>query len=180
MKELSLNILDITKNSVKAEAKNISIALAESENGILTLTITDDGCGMSEDVLKRVSDPFCTSRTTRKVGLGIPLLKQASEQTGGRVDIESTLGLGTTVSATFDMHHIDYTPLGDIISTMTTLIMGSPEIDFVFTHQMSGGEVRLDTKELRQVLGDVPISSPEVIEWIRGFLTEQYNHIGGQ
>lgn len=180
MKELSLNILDITKNSVKAEAKNISIALAESENGILTLTITDDGCGMSEDVLKRVSDPFCTSRTTRKVGLGIPLLKQASEQTGGRVDIESTLGLGTTVSATFDMHHIDYTPLGDIISTMTTLIMGSPEIDFVFTHQMSGGEVRLDTKELRQVLGDVPLSSPEVIEWIRGFLTEQYNHIGGQ
>ncbi len=179
MKELSLNILDITKNSVKAEAKNISITLVEDESGILTLTIADDGCGMSEDVLKRVTDPFCTSRTTRKVGLGIPLLKMASEQTGGRVEIESTLGVGTTVCATFDTHHIDYTPLGDIVSTVTILIMGSPEIDFVFSHKTPEYEVKLDTKELRQVLGDVPLSSPEIIAWIGDFLTEQYN-LGGQ
>lgn len=179
MKELSLNILDITKNSVKAKASNISIILVEDESGILTLTIADDGCGMSEDVLKRVTDPFCTSRTTRKVGLGIPLLKMASEQTGGRVDIQSTLGVGTTVRATFDTRHIDYTPLGDIISTVTILIMGSPEIDFVFEHKTPEYEVRLDTKELRQVLGDVPLSSPEVIAWIGDFLTEQYN-LGGQ
>ncbi len=179
MKELSLNILDITKNSVKAKAKNISITLVEDESGILTLTIADDGCGMSEDVLKRVTDPFCTSRTTRKVGLGIPLLKMASEQTGGRVEISSTLGIGTTVCATFDTHHIDFTPLGDIVSTVTILIMGSPEIDFVFEHKTPENEVRLDTKELRQVLGDVPLSSPEVIAWIGDFLTEQYN-LGGQ
>lgn len=179
MKELSLNILDITKNSVKAKAKNISITLVEDESGILTLTIADDGCGMSEDVLKRVTDPFCTSRTTRKVGLGIPLLKMASEQTGGRVEISSTLGIGTTVCATFDTHHIDFTPLGDIVSTVTILIMGSPEIDFVFEHKTPKNEVRLDTKELRQVLGDVPLSSPEVIAWIGDFLTEQYN-LGGQ
>lgn len=179
MKELSLNILDITKNSVKAKAKNISITLVEDESGILTLTIADDGCGMSEDVLKRVTDPFCTSRTTRKVGLGIPLLKMASEQTGGRVEISSTLGIGTTVCATFDTHHIDFTPLGDIVSTVTILIMGSPEIDFVFEHKTPENEVRLDTKELRQVLGDVPLSSPEVIMWIGDFLTEQYN-LGGQ
>lgn len=179
MKELSLNILDITKNSVKAEAKNISIILTEDESGILTLTITDDGCGMSEDVLKRVTDPFCTSRTTRKVGLGIPLLKMASEQTGGRVEIDSELGVGTTVQATFDTGHIDFTPLGDIVSTVTILIMGSPEIDFVFKHKTPEFEVNLDTKELRQVLGDVPLSSPEVIAWIGDFLTEQYN-LGGQ
>lgn len=180
MKELSLNILDITKNSVKAKANNISISLIEDESGLLTLTIADDGCGMSEDVLKRVTDPFCTSRTTRKVGLGIPLLKMASEQTGGRVEISSTLGVGTTVCATFNTRHIDFAPLGDIVSTVTILIMGSPEIDFVFLHKTPGGEVKLDTKELRQVLGDVPLSSPEVIAWIGDFLTEQYNNNGGQ
>ncbi|MBQ3100979.1 MAG: sensor histidine kinase [Clostridia bacterium] len=179
MKELSLNILDITKNSVKAEAKNISIILTEDESGLLTLTITDDGCGMSADVLKRVTDPFCTSRTTRKVGLGIPLLKMASEQTGGSVEIDSALGVGTTVQATFDTKHIDFTPLGDIVSTVTILIMGSPEIDFVFKHKTPEKEVNLDTKELRQVLGEVPLSSPEVIAWIGDFLTEQYN-LGGQ
>ena len=179
MKELSLNILDITKNSVKAEAKNISIILTEDESGLLTLTITDDGCGMSADVLKRVTDPFCTSRTTRKVGLGIPLLKMASEQTGGSVEIDSALGVGTTVQATFVTKHIDFTPLGDIVSTVTILIMGSPEIDFVFKHKTPEKEVNLDTKELRQVLGEVPLSSPEVIAWIGDFLTEQYN-LGGQ
>ena len=179
MKELSLNILDITKNSVKAEAKNISIILTEDESGLLTLTITDDGCGMSADVLKRVTDPFCTSRTTRKVGLGIPLLKMASEQTGGSVEIDSALGVGTTVQAPFDTKHIDFTPLGDIVSTVTILIMGSPEIDFVFKHKTPEKEVNLDTKELRQVLGEVPLSSPEVIAWIGDFLTEQYN-LGGQ
>lgn len=179
MKELSLNVLDITKNSVKADAKNISISLIEDESGILTLVIADDGCGMTKDVLERVTDPFCTSRTTRKVGLGIPLLKMASEQTGGRVDIESAPGVGTTVTATFDTGHIDFTPLGDMVSTVTILIMGSPDIDFVYRHKTPAFEVNLDTKELRQVLGDVPLSSPEVITWIGDFLTEQYN-LGGQ
>lgn len=179
MKELSLNILDVTENSVTAGAKNVSITLNEDDGGILTLEIADDGCGMSEEVLSRVTDPFTTSRTTRKVGMGLPLLKLASEQAGGKMDITSRLGEGTTVTATFDTGNIDFTPLGDMISTLTTLIMGAPDIDFLYDHRAPGLEVHLDTRELREVLGDTPLSSPEVIEWIKEYLSEQYNSTGG-
>ena len=181
MKELSLNILDVTENSVTAGAKNIYISLLEDENGILTLEIADDGCGMSEEMTARVTDPFTTTRTTRKVGLGLPLLKLASEQTGGSMTVESEKGKGTTVRATFDTRHIDFTPVGDMVSTLTILIMGSPDIDFRYVHRTPEKEVRLDTSELREVLGaDVSLASPDVIEWIKEFLTEQYNNTGGQ
>ncbi len=179
MKELSLNILDITKNSVRAEAENILVSLTLDESGMLTLVIKDDGCGMDEETLKRVSDPFYTTRTTRKVGMGIPLLKLASQQTGGEVNIESTVGVGTCVTATFDTNSVDYTPIGDIVSTVVTLIMGAPDIDFLFEHTTPAGQVRLDTKELREVLGDVSLASFEVVEWMRGYLTEQYEILGG-
>jgi len=138
MKELSLNILDITKNSVTAGAKNIEISLIEDENGILTLSIKDDGCGMSEETLKKVSNPFYTTRTTRKVGMGIPLLTLAAEQTGGKVTIVSSTepeNHGTEISATFNTKSIDFTPLGDIVETVCLLIQGNPEINFTFTHK---------------------------------------------
>ncbi len=183
MKELSMNVLDITKNSVKARATRIGITVEETADE-LTLTITDNGCGMTEEMVRSVSDPFCTTRTTRKVGLGIPLLKLAAEQTGGDVTIhsrhESThpIDHGTEVTARFYKNHIDFTPMGDIISTLTTLIQGSPEIDFVFRHIAERGEVTLDTRELRATLGgDIPLSTPEVLSWITEYLTEQYDNI---
>lgn len=178
MKELSLNILDIAMNSVRAEAKNIEINITETET-LLEVVIKDDGFGMSAETLKRVIDPFCTTRTTRKVGLGIPFYKLAAEQTGGSVEIcsipreEDSENCGTVVVANFIKSHIDCLPLGDIISTVCTLIQGSPDIDFVFTHN----SVRLSTKELREVLGDVSLSSPEVLTWIKEYLSEQYNEI---
>ncbi|MBR5515660.1 MAG: sensor histidine kinase [Clostridia bacterium] len=179
MKELSLNILDVTENSVSAGAKNILISLIEDEKGILTLTIKDNGCGMTPEVVKSVIDPFYTTRTTRKVGLGIPLLKLAAEQTGGSINIESEVGTGTTVTATFDTKSIDFTPIGDMTSTLVTLIMGAPDIDFEYIHQKPGVEVTLSTLQLREVLGDVSLGMPEVLEWIREYLTEQYNNFGG-
>ena len=180
MKELSLNVLDITKNSVKAGATLIDISLVEEGNK-LTLTITDNGCGMKPEVLRTVMNPFYTTRTTRKVGMGIPLLMLAAEQTGGSVTIESRHkedhpdGHGTAVTATFYTDHIDFTPIGDLVSTMETLIMGSPEIDFTFLHDRNGRRVELDTRQLREVLGDVPLDSYEVIRWIGDFLREQYS-----
>ena len=180
MKELSLNVLDITKNSVKARASLISISLVEV-GGLLTLTITDNGCGMKPEVLETVMNPFYTTRTTRKVGMGIPLLMLAAEQTGGGVTIESRHeeeypdDHGTTVTATFHTDHIDFTPIGDMVSTMETLIMGSPDIDFAYLHDMNGARVELDTRQLREVLGDVPLDSYEVIQWIGDFLREQYS-----
>lgn len=176
MKELSLNILDITENSVKAKASLISISLSEDENGILTLIIADNGCGMDEETKNKVTDPFYTTRTTRKVGIGLPLLKLASEQALGEMKVESEKNVGTTVTATFDTKSIDFTPIGDMTSTIVTLILGSPEIDFEFTHTSPILNVKLFTKELREQLGDVPLDTPEVITWIREYLDEQYNN----
>jgi anti-sigma regulatory factor (Ser/Thr protein kinase) len=182
MKELSLNILDVAENSLKAGATLTKIEIFEDEDK-LTVTIGDDGCGMSEETLLSVTNPFYTTRTTRKVGLGIPLFKMAAEQTGGsfsvvsKTDEDSADGHGTTVTATFIKNHLDFTPLGDVISTLTTLIQGHPDRDFLFTHEGCGLAVSLDTRELREVLDGIPLSSYEVLEWIKENLEEQYNTI---
>jgi len=180
MKELSLNILDITENSVKAKATLTEIIIEENEN-TLTITIKDNGTGMSEETLMAVTNPFYTTRTTRSVGLGIPLLIQSAEQTGGYVTITSRHAdkhpddHGTTVVAHYFKNHIDFTPLGDVISTVVTLIQGHPDTDFLFIHRTVNGEVSLDTRELREVLVDIPLNSYEVIQWIADNLREQYN-----
>ena len=179
MKELSLNILDIVENATKAEAEIVFIDICEDQ-GSLTITISDNGHGMTEDILLSVTDPFCTTRTTRKVGMGIPLFRLSAEQTGGGLTITSKHidkypdDHGTTVYASFDKSHIDFTPLGDIISTITTLIQGHPLVDFVFNHNISGRVISLDTREIRAVLEDVPLDSYEVLQWIKDNLQEQY------
>lgn len=183
MKELSLNILDIAQNSVKAGADKIDIILEETQK-TLKISIADNGCGMSEEFLRNVQDPFCTTRTTRKVGMGIPLFKLAAEQTDGELTIYSKTAEdspdehGTTISALFYKDHIDFTQLGDIVSTVVTLVQGSPDIRWVFEHRIDENEVCLDTEELKAVLGDVPLDNFEVICWIKGYLEEQYSEIG--
>ena len=184
MKELSLNILDIAQNSIHAEASFVQILLTETDES-LKLEIKDDGRGMSEEFLSRVTDPFSTTRTTRKVGLGLPLLKLAAEQTGGYMQITSRERAlypdthGTEVTAFFYKNHLDFTPLGDVISTVVSLVQGSPDVDFLFIHEMPDRSVEIDTRMLREVLGDdVPLSDPEVLMWIRGSMTEQYG--GGE
>lgn len=181
MKELSLHILDVAKNSVKAGADRISISIIKDENGIMTLSISDNGCGMSEDTLRCVTDPFYTTRTTRKVGLGLPLLKLAAEQTGGSLSIRSSTqkgNSGTELVATFDTRSIDCMPMGDIISTVCVLVSGSPEIDFSFRDECrsEGREVLLDTADMRKILGEeISLASPEVVQWLSEYLLEQYN-----
>lgn len=183
MKELSLNVLDIAMNSVKAKSTLIKICITE-DDATLKMEIIDNGCGMTAEFLAGVIDPFCTTRTTRKVGLGIPLLKLAAEQTGGEVMITSKheseypSDHGTHVTAIFCKQHIDFTPMGDIISTVTTLIQGSPEIDFAFLHKSNTFDVSLDTREVREVLGpEIPLSEPEILSWIADNLNDQYKNI---
>lgn len=179
MKELSLNILDIAKNSVKAGADTVYVTLTETDD-TFTMKISDNGCGMKPDFLRTVTEPFSTTRTTRKVGMGIPFLKLAAEQTGGSFSIESKHESdypedhGTVTTAVFFKNSIDFTPLGDIVSSITTLIQGSPDIRWVFSHTSPENEVSLDTQELKEVLGDVPLDNLEVILWIKGYLTEAY------
>ena len=183
MKELSLNVLDIVGNSTNAGATLVQIDLQENDKA-LTLQITDNGCGMLPEVVKGIVDPFYTTRTTRKVGMGIPLLKMAAEQTGGQLTVESRHASrypddhGTVVRAHFNKQHIDFTPLGDMISTIITLVQGNPHIDFVLRHDSEDVSVELDTRQMREILGDeIQLSDPEILRWIGQYLHEQYKKI---
>ena len=172
MKELSLFLLDIAKNSTAAGAALTQISLIQTGD-TLTMQIQDNGCGMSPDLLARVTDPFTTTRTTRKVGMGIPLLKMTAEMTGGSFSITSQLGVGTCTTATFITSSVDMPPLGDLAGSVMTLIQGSPDQDFLYTRQTDGGSFSLDTRELREMLQDVPLDTPEVSAWINDYLQQQ-------
>jgi anti-sigma regulatory factor (Ser/Thr protein kinase) len=178
MEELSLHILDIAQNSVSAGAKEIGIFIDESiSENFLTITITDNGIGMDETLLEKVTDPFVTSRTTRKVGLGLSLFKMAAELTDGKFEIHSKKGVGTTVKAEFTREHIDRPPLGDIGRTITTLIQGNPQIEFVFKYNFEGREFNLHTAEIKEILCDVPIDSFEVTSWLNEYMNENLLNI---
>ncbi len=173
MKELSLHILDIAKNSVKAKATLIEIIVDENINkNLLTIEIKDNGCGMSKEFLKTVKDPFSTTRTTRKVGMGISLFEAAAVQCGGKLDITSEVGVGTVLTVTFELDSIDRAPIGDMAGTMVTLISGSPSIDFMYKHIKGGKEFALDTREVRQILGEVSLDMPDVLMWIEEYINE--------
>lgn len=177
MKELSLHLLDIAQNSVTAGAGHIDLALEEDEGRDCRLVIADDGKGMTPELLASVTDPFTTTRTTRKVGLGLPLLRMMAEQTGGHMDIESRVGVGTTVTALFRASHIDCPPLGDLPSTVSLLIQGAPDVEWTYRHTTPKGSFVLDTRELRAVLGEVPLNEPSVTLWIKEYLQEQEQNI---
>lgn len=150
MEDLSLHILDIVENSIKAKASRIEIKVVEDiGKDLLTIEIKDNGQGIDEGTIKKVFDPFFTTRTTRRVGLGLPLLSQAARESGGDIEIESKVGRGTRVKATFGYSHIDRKPLGNMEATLTTLIAGNPEVDFIYEHKKDELEYRLDTKEIR-------------------------------
>ncbi len=173
MRELSLNVLDIAQNSIVAGASLIELLVTEDTvNDRLTLVIADNGCGMTAEQLTRVRDPFYTTRTTRKVGMGIPLFRMAAEMAGGSLSIASEVGRGTTVTATFGLTHIDRMPLGDMAGTVSTLIRLNDDRDFVYRHEVDGQVFELDTRELRQVLDDVPLSEPDVMNWIDANMAE--------
>jgi hypothetical protein len=179
MKELSLHILDVAMNSVKAGASLVGITLTQ-DGGKLTVEITDNGCGMSAETVRKLSDPFFTTRTTRKVGMGIPLYQLAAQQTGGSVTICSVQAPaenhGTTVTAVFMTDNIDCAPLGDMVSTVITILQGNPEVDLLYTHRIGEQLIMLDTRQIRELLGGIPLDSFEVLDWIREYLLEQYRN----
>lgn len=179
MPELSLNILDVTQNSVTAGATLIKINIdASTADDRLTISISDNGCGMTEEQVQNVTDPFFTSRTTRKVGLGIPFFKMAAELTGGSFRIESKVGEGTTTTAIFGLSSIDRMPLGDLPGTMTALIGPSPEIDFVLTMDFDEKGFVMDTRQFREILGGISLSEPEVLTYIRDYVKENMADCG--
>ena len=180
MKELSLNLLDIVENSTRAGASLVTIrVIEEPEADRLTLYIEDDGSGMSPELLEAVQDPVTTTRTTRKVGLGIPFLKEGAEMTGGSLDLWSREGEGTKVTATYGYSHIDRPPLGDLAETVVTLVQCHDRTDFFYIHRFGDQEFYLDTRELREVMEGLPLSEPAVLGWIREFIKENQEKIYG-
>lgn len=173
MQELSLNILDIAQNSIRAGASLVEITVDEQPaQDRLTITIRDNGCGMSAEQVQQVMDPFFTTRTTRKVGLGVPFFKMAAELTGGGLTVDSAKGQGTTVTAIFGLGHIDRMPLGDMASTYCTLVQGSPEVDFVYLHRRGEADFTADTRSFRAALEGVPLDHPEVLQFIGELIRE--------
>ena len=178
MRELSLNILDVAQNSISAGASLTEIVVNENtKDKTLLIGIYDNGCGMTEEQVKSVIDPFFTTRTTRKVGMGIPLFKMSCEQTGGKFTIESEKGVGTKINALYKTDSIDFTPLGDIASTIVTIVSMNNDKEFLYKRVLDDKEFVFSTVEIKKILGGVPLSEPSVMNWIEEYLNEQYNEL---
>lgn len=178
MKELSLHILDIAQNSISAGAHALDLTL-EEENSWLTVTVADDGRGMSPEFLATVTDPFTTTRTTRKVGLGVPFFKMAALMTGGDFSIQSQVGKGTRVRAVFGLTHIDRMPLGNMADTMCILMGCNEQINFSFTYQVGEAVFTVSTAQLQEILDGVPLNTPQVMDFIRGYIKENMDLLSG-
>jgi len=181
MDELSLNILDIAQNSIAAKATLVEIDVEEdSVSDSLTIRVKDNGKGMSEDFLKEVHDPFVTTRTTRKIGLGISFLKEAAEITGGSVVISSVVGVGTTITAVFVMSHIDRQPTGNLTETIITLVSLNPEIDFIIRYKVDSNEFIFSTQEVKALLGEeASLNSPPIVVFLTEYVSEHIENLSG-
>lgn len=173
MQEIAMYILDIAYNCIRAKAKHIQILIEDSiKKNEIDIQIIDDGCGMDENTLQKVIDPFYTTRTTRQVGLGVPMFKESVEATEGTFEIVSKLNQGTSVKACYVKDHLDTPPMGDIIETMMTLILADQSIDYVFQYKEDNHEFVLNTKEVKELLDGVPINQPEIIFWLKEYIKE--------
>ena len=177
MREISLHILDVSENAIEAGAKQLDLVVVEDlDADRLDIVLVDDGRGMDQDTLRRIQDPFFTTRTTRHVGLGVPLFAATVERCAGRLSIDSTPGRGTKLEATLQHSHIDRPPLGDMPSTLLCILMRDQDLKLAYRHTLIAHGIKrtfeLDTVQIRQALGDVPLSYPDVREWLREFIAE--------
>jgi len=173
MKELSMHILDIMQNSIHADSTLVEVEIREEiKKNILKICVKDDGRGMDAETLSKVTNPFYTSRTTRKVGLGIPMIKSAAENCDGEFEMKSEIGKGTILEASFRYDHIDRAPLGNIVDSIVTAVISDIKIDFIYRHWIDEKEFVFDTREIKKILGEVPLNNVDVICWMRDYLKE--------
>ena len=180
MRELSLHILDLVQNSLEAGSSKVSLTVIEDmASDELIISVSDNGRGMSESEKIRGSDPFVTSRRTRRVGLGLSLVDMYTKLCGGSMNIQSQPGLGTTVKAVFQYSHLDRPPLGNMVETIKTITIANPGLCFKYTHTVGDKTFALSTDEISEALGNVPLSFPEVIVWLDEYLTTNLDGLYG-
>lgn len=180
MRELADNILDIAQNSIAAGATLTKITVAIShESNLVSLAFEDNGCGMPPELVQAVTEPFTTTRKTRRVGLGLPLLKMTAGMTDGTFSIESQVGKGTCVNVSFRLDHIDRPPLGDVSGAWFTLVFMNPDIDFLLIYEYDGQRFTLDTREIRATIDPLPLNDPEIAAWIRECISQGISQLHG-
>ncbi|MEZ5018744.1 MAG: ATP-binding protein [Bacteroidales bacterium] len=178
MKEIALHILDIAQNSIRAGADEIRISLAESVAAdMLTLAVADNGKGMDQESCIKATDPFFTSRKTRRVGLGLPLLQMNASLSGGRMTIESEPGKGTTVTATFGYSNVDRPPLGDVSGTIALLIMSNPHINIIYTHSCEESDWSISTQQIKEELGEDAVTDLTIVRSLREIINENVDEV---
>ena len=180
MRELADNILDIAQNSISAGASLVEIDITvDHSRDAVSLRFADDGCGMSAEMAQAVCDPFTTTRKTRKVGLGLPLLRMTAQATGGDFAIDSEIGRGTTVSVSFGLDHIDRPPMGDVPGSLFTLVLMNPGTDFLFIYDSDGKNFTFDTRMVKEAVAPIPLDTPEISAWIKDCLYQEITQLHG-
>jgi anti-sigma regulatory factor (Ser/Thr protein kinase) len=184
MRELSLHILDLVQNSIEAGATSVSLEIVEdtADKDVLIIRVHDNGCGMNESIAQRALDPFVTTRTTRKVGMGLPLIDMSTRMCDGYLKINSVPGMGTTVEAVYKHSHLDRPPLGIIVVTIKSIIVANPQLDFHYLHCVNKHQFTISNAEIMEILGDIPLSHPDVLVWLDEYLSQNLLNLygGGQ
>ncbi len=180
MREIALNVLDVANNSITAKASCVKLTICvDTKADRLTVKIEDDGKGMSEEFVAKVTDPFTTTRTTRKVGLGLPFFKLSAEVTGGNFDIKSQLNKGTSVTAVYVLSSIDRMPLGDVADVVVALIQADDGVRYILDYSVDDKSFEFDTEQVKDILGDVPIGSYQVVTFLKEYITSGINNCNG-
>lgn len=181
MRELSLHILDLVQNSVEAGASVVTLEIIEDTkvSDTMTIRVTDNGRGMDEATCKQAFDPFATSRTTRRVGLGLSLIDMSAKRCGGYVSIDSAPGCGTVVTAVYKHSHWDRQPLGNIVETVKSIVIANPDLAFRYCHTVNTNTFSFATQEITEILGDIPLTHPDVLVWLHGYLTHGLTNLYG-
>lgn len=178
MKTIALHIMDVLQNSIKVKSTLIELDILENKSADeLVVVFKDNGCGMSEEMIKKVTNPFFTTRTERRVGLGLPLLKQNAEMTGGCLKIESEVGVGTVVTSVFGLSHIDRPPMGDIAGVVALTVAANPEIEFIFSYKVDDKSYLFDTRDVKVALDGLPINNPQVIQFMKEMIDENISQL---
>lgn len=180
MRELALHILDLVQNSIEAGATKVDLEIIEDNAAdTMTIRVADNGRGMDAKTSQRVTDPFVTSRKTRRVGLGLSLIDMSTKRCEGYLRLNSSIGKGTVVEAVYRHSHLDRPPLGNMVETVKTLVIANPDLDLSYTHTVNGVVFTMSTREITEQLGDIPLTHPDVILWLHEYLSDHLANLYG-